>query len=131
MNKTIQAQGTRKRALARASLCSGSGKVIINGQLLEHYATKISRLRIMEPLILAENIPSTVDINVKVQGGGTTGFTDAIRSAIARVLVQHEPALKKKFDEYDRLLLVSDVRQNEVSKPNDSKPRDKRQKSYR
>ena len=50
---------------------------------------------------------------------------------MARALVEHDNKLKKDFYEYDRLLLVADVRQNETSKPNKSKPRDKRQKSYR
>ena len=131
MKKALLAHGTRKRAVARATLYPGKGRVTINGQSLQNYGSSMSRLRIIEPLVLAPEIASTVDIVIKVRGGGTTGHSDAARLAIARALVAYNPQLKKSFEEYDRLLLVADVRQNEESKPNDSKPRDKRQKSYR
>jgi len=85
----------------------------------------------MEPLVLAGEVAKKVNIDVKVNGGGVNGQADACRLAIARALVEFDASLENTFDEYDRLLLVADVRQNEESKPNDSKPRAKRQKSYR
>lgn len=130
-NKVIQTQGKRKRAVARASLSEGKGKIKINGQFLNSYGNEMLRLRIGEPLTLAGELAKKVDINVRVSGGGANGQADAIRLAIARALVQHEPKLKKDFEEYDRLLLVADIRRKEVCKPNDSKARSKRQKSYR
>ena len=72
-----------------------------------------------------------IDIDIQVNGGGANGQADAIRLAIARALVEHDKKLKKTFDDYDRLLLVADVRRKEACKPNDSKARAKRQKSYR
>ena len=89
------------------------------------------RLRVSEPLVLAGDVSKKVNITVNSVGGGVTGQADAIRLAMARALVQHDKKLKKIFDEYDRLLLVADVRRKEVCKPNDSKARAKRQKSYR
>ena len=56
---------------------------------------------------------------------------EASRLAIARALSQLQPSLKKVFLSYDRHLLVPDVRFKETYKPNDSKARAKRQKSYR
>lgn len=129
--KVIQVQGKRKRAVARASLSEGSGKVKVNGQFLHSYSNEILRLRINEPLTLAGSVANKVDINVRVAGGGANGQADAIRLAIARALVEHEPKLKKEFEDYDRLLLVADIRRKETRKPNDSKARAKRQKSYR
>ena len=129
MKKVIVTQGKRKKALARAKLYPGTGKVIINGQSLRNYSNDSLRLRVSEPLILAGR--KDVDLTVTCSGGGENGQADAIRLAIARALVQDDQKLKKTFDEYDRLLLVADVRRNETCKPNDSKPRDKRQKSYR
>ncbi len=131
MTKVIHTQGTRKAAMARATLTGGKGFVHVNGQLLDNYASEVVRLRIQEPIILAGDVGKAVDISVISKGGGITGQVDACRLAIARALVEFEPKLKPVFYEYDRLLLVADVRQNEVSKPNKSKPRDKRQKSYR
>ena len=84
-----------------------------------------------EPLILAGDLAKKVDITVRISGGGINGQADACRLAIARALVQFDEKLKKTFNDYDRLLLVADVRRKEVCKPNDSKARAKRQKSYR
>ena len=72
-----------------------------------------------------------LNFEIRVQGGGINGQADAIRLAIARALVEHQPKLKKTFYDYDRLLLVADVRRKETRKPNDSKLGAARQKSYR
>jgi len=131
MKKAIQTQGKRKRAVARAKLVPGKGKVTVNGQLLSNFGTDILRLRISEPLVLAGDVAKKITVDVDIRGGGINGQADAARLAIARALVQHDNKLKKAFDEYDRLLLVADVRRKEACKPNDSKARAKRQKSYR
>ncbi len=127
----INVQGKRKRAIARATLREGKGKVTVNSVSLHQYGDSLLRMRIQEPLLLAGDIVNSLDIDVNVGGGGINGQADASRLAIARALVQHTPALKQTFDEYDRLLLVADVRRKETRKPNDSKARAKRQKSYR
>lgn len=131
MKKGTYTPGKRKRAIARAMLREGKGIVTINGQLLENYSNPLLRLRISEPLLLAGDMAKTLDLAVSVHGGGVTGQADAVRLAIARTLVAQDGKLKKVFDEYDRWLLVADVRRKEVRKPNDSKARAKRQKSYR
>jgi small subunit ribosomal protein S9 len=131
MKKLIQTSGKRKRAIARATLREGNGKITINGQPFEQYGNAIIQLRIGEPLALAGDKINNVDIAVRVNGGGIYGQADAIRLAIARALVDYDKKLKNVFDEYDRLLLVADVRRKEVCKPNVSKARKKRQKSYR
>lgn len=131
MKKIIHTKGKRKQAIARATLIPGKGKIKINGQYLQNFSTNYLRLRIAEPLTLAGETARNVDIDVNVIGGGVGGQADAIRLAIARALVEFEPNLKNTFTEYDRLLLVADVRRKEVCKPNDSKARAKRQKSYR
>jgi small subunit ribosomal protein S9 len=131
MRKAIHKKGKRKSAVARATVKEGKGKVIINGQYLENFSTPLLRLRISEPLVLAGDLAKGVDIFVNVVGGGANGQADSARMAIARALVDYDPKLKPVFYEYDRLLLVADVRRKETRKPNDSKARAKRQKSYR
>jgi small subunit ribosomal protein S9 len=133
MKKTdvIHKSGKRKRATARATLKKGKGKVKVNGVFLDNFGDRVSQLRIKEPLVLAGEIANKVDIFVRVQGGGINGQSDAVRLAIARALVEHDKKLETVFDDYDRLLLVADVRRKEVCKPNISKARAKRQKSYR
>jgi len=131
MKNTKQTKGKRKRAIARAALYPGKGRVFVNGQSLDSFGNSILRLRISEPLVLAADQAKTIDIHVNTFGGGASGQADAVRLAIARALVNHDSKLKKVFDEYDRLLLVADVRRKETRKPNDSKARAARQKSYR
>lgn len=131
MAKIIHTQGKRKRSIARATLRPGEGKVKINKQFLDNFGTYLNRIRVSEPLVLAGKLANKIDLDVKVIGGGCNGQADACRLAIARALVEHDKKLKKVFEDYDRLLLVADVRRKEVCKPNDSKARALRQKSYR
>ncbi|MBT3262366.1 30S ribosomal protein S9 [Candidatus Woesearchaeota archaeon] len=135
MKKLIfNVSGSRKKAIARATVREGKGNVVINQQNLATIEPLLSRLRLQEPLELAQELASKVDIKVKVHGGGSQSQIEATRLAIAKaifVFSKQDPQLKKDFLNYDRHLLVADVRRNEPHKPNDSKPRAKRQKSYR
>ena len=132
--KTIVASGKRKRAIARATIKAGKGLVKINNLALDHYQPKISRLKLKEPLIIAEDLVRKVDISVNVVGGGIASQADASRLAIAKGLVEFSKndKLKEDFLNYDRNLLVADSRFKESSKPNrHGQARAKRQKSYR
>jgi len=134
MKKIIHSSGKRKRAIARATLHPGKGVVRFNKQNIEHMHPKHLMLKLIEPLLLAPEIMGKVDINVVVRGGGQSGQIDAGRLAIGRALVEYAGKtsnLKQIFNEYDDTLLVADVRRKEAYKPNDSKARAKRQKSYR
>ena len=133
MNKIIHVSGKRRKAIARATLTAGKGKIRINGQLLESFDNEIMKMKIMEPLIIAEDLSKGVNIKVVVNGGGWQGQTEASRLVIAKGLVEwnKDNSLKKNFLDYDRHLLIADVRRKEVRKPGDSKARAKRQKSYR
>lgn len=131
-SKVIQTSGKRKFATARAILYpSGSGKITVNHMSLQSYTPEISKQMISEPLILAGDVASQVNIDVHVNGGGFQGQADAVRLAIGKALAEHDKKLKKVFLEYDRHLLVADVRRKESRKPNDSKARASRQTSYR
>jgi small subunit ribosomal protein S9 len=128
----INKSGKRKTSVARATLKKGKGRVIINNSQLELYKPALYSLRIKEPLILAGKISNEVDIKVNVFGGGYSSQADAIRIAISKALVEYKPALKEMFLDYDRAMLVSDVRTKESTKPNSQgSARSKRQKSYR
>jgi len=131
MKKAIVTSGKRKTSIARASLKEGTGVVRVNSVLLDNMQPAIIRDRMREPMILADAVGKKVNISVKVNGGGVTSQANAVRLAIARALVVFDKKLEKDFLEYDRQLLVADVRRKEVCKPNDSKARAKRQKSYR
>jgi small subunit ribosomal protein S9 len=130
--KIIHKAGKRKTAIAKATLKKGMGKVRINHKLLDLYKPEMYRLKIKEPLILAGNVSEEVDIDVNVKGGGIMSQSEAVRLAISRCLVEYSPKLRNVFLDYDRNLLVADVRRKEPSKPNrHGSARSKRQKSYR
>lgn len=128
----ILTSGKRKSARATATLRKGSGKVTINKVPVNLLEQEMYALRIQEPLILAGASAEKVDIHVTTQGGGVASQADAIRLAIAKALVEHDDTLENVFLEYDRTLLVADVRRKEPKKPNRrGRARSKRQKSYR
>lgn len=129
--KAIQTSGKRKFAIARAVLRPGKGKITINNKLISSYTPELAKQSIMEPLILAENLASQVDIDVVVSGGGIQGQAEAVRLAIAKALAEFDKKLKRVFLDYDRHLIVADIRRKESRKPNDSKARAARQTSYR
>ncbi len=108
-------KGKRKNAVARAMVVKGTGKVTINAKPLDIWADEFSRMRVREPLTLAEDLASGVDIFVTVKGGGMTGQSDSARMAVARSLVEYykDKNLKKKFIDYDRNMMVFDFRRNE------------------
>ncbi|MBU5575308.1 MAG: 30S ribosomal protein S9 [Candidatus Aenigmatarchaeota archaeon] len=131
--KQILTVGKRKSAIARASIKQGTGKIKINGKLLDLYEPEFIRMFISEPIILAGDVSKQVDISVNVRGGGIFGQAEAARQAIAKGLVELDSSLKQKFLEYDRTLLVADSRRNEPHKPSRSKqgPRRHKQRSKR
>ncbi|MBL7050673.1 30S ribosomal protein S9 [Candidatus Woesearchaeota archaeon] len=130
--KPIHVSGKRKRAIARATLTEGNGKIKINKVPLDVFQTKIARLRLKEPLVLAGDAVQKVDLNINVTGGGAAGQTEAVRLVIGKAFAKYNSKLEEIFLKYDKHLLVADVRRKEPSKPNrHGKARAKRQKSYR
>ena len=130
--KNFHASGKRKRATARVTITPGKGAISINNVGLSHYSNELNRARIREPLMLAGDDAGKLDIQVRVQGGGSTGQADAVRLAIGRALVQYNAGLRQTLLDYDRQLLVADIRRKESAKPNShGQARAKVQKSYR
>jgi small subunit ribosomal protein S9 len=128
----IHKAGKRKTAIAKATLREGTGKIRINHIPLDLYEPKMYKLKISEPLVLADEIGRQVDVNIKVTGGGMMSQAEAARLALGRCLAEYSPQVKTALVEYDRQLLVADVRYKEQHKPNmHGTARGKKQKSYR
>ncbi|UCF08415.1 MAG: 30S ribosomal protein S9 [Thermoplasmata archaeon] len=132
-SKVVNTSGKRKTAVARATVKSGKGRVRINRSPVEIYTPELAKAMIMEPLTLAKDRVNKVDITVTVKGGGVMGQAQAIRTAIARGLVEFfdDDELKETYRKYDRSLLVNDPRRKESKHPLGRGARKKRQKSYR
>lgn len=130
-NTSIQSVGKRKTSIARATLVPGKGIIKINNMPVSSFGNSLAQTRISEPILLAGETVKKVDIDIHVSGGGWQGQSDSVRLAIGKVLAKYDKTLRKAFLNYDRQLLVADVRRKEKCKPNKSKARALRQKSYR
>lgn len=132
--KTIVVSGKRKSAVAKAKIYSGNGHIKINNK---NYLTLdlFDKLRLQEPIEISKHILGNLDfdIDIQVKGGGTKGQIEASRVALSKAILEftNNEKLREAFLEYDRHLLVADVRRKEAYKPGDSKARSKRQTSYR
>lgn len=131
--KVVNTSGKRKTAVARAAVQKGTGLVRINRQPVGIYEPEIARWKILEPINIAEKHMDKVNIDVSVSGGGFMSQANAVRTAIARGLIEYtkDPSLKLAFLDHDRSLLVSDSRRKEPKKPLGRGARKRRQKSYR
>ncbi|MFA5953704.1 MAG: 30S ribosomal protein S9 [Candidatus Pacearchaeota archaeon] len=130
----VYSSGKRKTAVAKATIYPGNGKVLINNKSYLGFDI-FNRLRIAEPIRIAEQILGKIEFNAKinVHGGGEKGQIEAARLALARGILKFSNSreLEKTYLDYDRNILVADVRRKEAYKPGDSKARAKRQTSYR
>ncbi len=126
--------GKKKTAIARATVREGEGRIRINSQPVELVEPEMARLKMLEPFRIAgDDLRDSVDIDVTVNGGGFSGQADAVRTALARGLVQHlnDAELREAYMQFDRSLLVNDVRQSETKKWGGPGARARYQKSYR
>ena len=114
--------GRRKSSVAQVKLVPGKGKVTVNGRDVRDffpYETNVMDLK--QPLVMTNN-EETFDIEVKVNGGGFTGQTGAIRLGITRALLEYDKANEEKEDSYRKVLkangmVTRDSRQKERKKP--------------
>ncbi|MFH0836308.1 MAG: 30S ribosomal protein S9 [Candidatus Micrarchaeota archaeon] len=127
----VVTRGKRKRAIARASIKPGSGLVRVNSQLLSSIQNPFFKAIAGEALNFVDC--KGVDISVSVNGGGVMGQAQAVRTAIARALVDHfkDEKLKEEMIAFDRSLLVEDSRRVEPKKFLGPKARARFTKSYR
>ena len=129
----INTSGKRKTAVARAVVKEGTGKVTINKVPIEVYTPELAKLKIQEPLDLAPEMAAKIDVAVNVRGGGIMGQAAAIRTAIARGMIDFfkDEELEAMFRAYDRSLVINDDRRKLPKNPLGPGARAKKQKSYR
>ncbi|HTY44348.1 MAG TPA: 30S ribosomal protein S9 [Patescibacteria group bacterium] len=132
--KKIITSGKRKSAVARAIIHEGNGDVRINKKNYKSLPF-FEKLRMEEPIRIAKEVlgKTNFDVLIEVRGGGEKGQIEAARLALARAISEFSKSkeLTEVLDNYDRNLLVADIRRKETRKPNDSKARAKRQASKR
>ena len=110
----------------------GKGRITINKRPIETFSSKYMMMIVKEPSIIAP-VANEYDFDITTKGGGSMAQAVASRSVIAKAIVEltDDEKIKKAFLDYDRLLLVDDVRRVEPKKPLGPKARKKKQKSKR
>ena len=90
----VQATGRRKSSVARVRLYDGTGRFVLNGRSLDDYFSEPSlRIRVLDPLKVVD-VEGRYDVHATLEGGGTTGQSDALRLGIARGLIAIDPELR-------------------------------------
>jgi small subunit ribosomal protein S9 len=125
----INTLGRRKTSVARIYMSSGKGTITVNSKdLANYFPSEILQTIVKQPLVKVEQ-DGNFDINVNVNGGGSTGQAEAIRLAISRALTEVDaefrPPLKAEG------FLTRDPRMVERKKPGRRKARRKFQFSKR
>ena len=107
--------GRRKSSVARVRVRPGTGKITINNKpLTEYFVNEQDQNSITSTLAAVEKSDS-VDVLVRVGGGGTTGQSGAVRMGLARALVSFDETMHETLR--DGGYLTRDSRMKERKKP--------------
>lgn len=91
------ATGRRKNSVARVRLYPGSGKITINDRDIDDYfGLDTLKIIVRQPMELTETT-SKYDVVCRVNGGGVSGQSGAIRHGIARALVVADAELRPEI----------------------------------
>jgi small subunit ribosomal protein S9 len=123
------ATGKRKTSIARVTLLPGSGKVEINKRALEEFFPRpLHQTTALQPLTIT-GYEGSVDVRVRVHGGGISGQAGAVRHGIARALTEVDPELRGELKR--RGFLTRDARAKQRKKAGLKKARKRPQFSKR
>lgn len=107
--------GRRKSSVARVRVRPGSGKITVNRKAIdEYFFNEQDRAAILSTLS-AVDYADKVDVLVRVNGGGMTGQSGAVRMGLARALVSFNEGLHEPLR--DGGFLTRDSRMKERKKP--------------
>ena len=125
----IQATGKRKSSIARVILRPGDGSFEVNSRSLDEYFPRQYLRAVARQPLLTAGYESSVNVHVRVHGGGITGQAGAVRHGIARALCEIDPELRPELKR--RGLLTRDARKKERRKAGLKKARKRPQFSKR
>ena len=116
MEKTVNALGRRKSAVARVYLTAGAGNVTVNGRDLKEYFAEDTLVYIVNQPFEVTGTAGQFDVKANLDGGGVKGQAEALRLGIARALSEldreaYRSALKTAG------FLTRDAREVERKKP--------------
>ena len=107
--------GRRKSSVARVRVRAGSGKIVVNSKPIGEYFVNAQDQASITQTLDAVGLNEQVDVLVRVNGGGMTGQSGAVRMGLARALVSYDEALHEPLR--DGSYLTRDSRMKERKKP--------------
>jgi len=125
----IQATGKRKSAVARVIVRAGDGGFQINDRGIEEYFPSSQHQALARQPLVTSGYEGSVDVRVRVHGGGISGQAGAVRHGVARALTALEPDLRGDLKR--RGMLTRDDRRKERKKAGLKKARKRPQFSKR
>ena len=125
----IQATGKRKSAVARVIVRAGDGSFQINDRGIEEYFKSSQHQALARQPLVTAGYEGSVDVRVRVHGGGISGQAGAVRHGVARALTALEPELRGDLKR--RGMLTRDDRRKERKKAGLKKARKRPQFSKR
>lgn len=127
--KVYTGTGHRKSSIARVRMTEGKGKITINGKDVNEYLPFPTLVMdLCQPLDIT-NTRDKFDIDAKVNGGGFSGQTGAIRLGITRALLEYDGNTDSTSENSFRKVLKAagfitrDSRKKERKKPGLKKAR--------
>jgi small subunit ribosomal protein S9 len=123
------ATGKRKTSIARVTLLPGSGKIEVNKRALEEFFPRPLHQTMARQPLTTTGYEGSVDVRVRVRGGGISGQAGAVRHGIARALTEVDPELRGELKR--RGFLTRDARAKERKKAGLKKARKRPQFSKR
>lgn len=115
-NQYYEGVGRRKSATARVRIYpGGTGNIVVNEKAVADYFPRVGDVTALSKALEVAGVQSTVDMTVKVRGGGVTGQTDAVKLGVARALLEYQPELRSAMRKAG--LLTRDAREKERKKP--------------
>ncbi|MFI3307060.1 MAG: 30S ribosomal protein S9 [Mycoplasmatota bacterium] len=122
MAKVFIGTGRRKSSIAQVKMTAGTGKITVNGvDVREFFPYETNVMDLSQPLV-ATSTEESFDIEAKVNGGGFTGQTGAIRLGITRALIEYDKANEGQETSFRTILkrsgfVTRDPRAKERKKP--------------
>lgn len=113
--------GRRKTSVARVRVSKGTGKFVVNGLSKDKYFQTNKLRSVAEESLKRLNLADSVDVSVKMDGGGINSQAEAVRHGVSRALVLMNSDLKLQLASLG--LLTRDSRMVERKKPGLKKAR--------
>ena len=107
-------KGSRKRARAKIILTEGTGVIKINSRDPIKYLGRQDLVKLIHLPLITAGLMGSLNIKVKVRGGGIAGQAGAVCHGIAKALVKHNPELRPTLKSAG--LLKRDPREKERMK---------------